>query len=79
MSRRSPLSVRMDDKLSDDLAALARAGLNASDAARLAVAIVADAYRYAWSTGAVPEGVQPIITACAVLPYDARTAGAPGA
>lgn len=77
--RRAPLSVRMDDRLAADLAAMARAGLNASDAVRAAVSIVADAYRYVWANGVIPEGVQPVITACAVLPHDSGRAGGPGA
>lgn len=77
--RRPPLSVRVDERLAGDLAAMARAGLNPSDAVRTALAIVADAYRYAWSQGVVPEGVQPAITGCAVLRYDAGMAVPPGA
>lgn len=77
--RPAPLSVRTDPRLTADLATMARAGLNSSDAVRTALAIVADAYRYAWDRGAVPEGVQPVITACAILPYDSGSAGAPGA
>jgi hypothetical protein len=77
--RRAPLSVRVDDRLADDLAAMARAGLNPSAAVRAAVGIVADAYRYAWSHGVVPEGVQPVITGCAVLPYDSGMTAPPGA
>ena len=70
MSGRRPLSVRMDDTLADDLATMARAGLNASDAVRTAVSIVAGAYGHAWDRKVVPEGMQPLITACAVQPYD---------
>jgi len=69
--RRPPLSVRMDDTLAADLAVMARAGMTASDAARTALSIVAGTYANAWARGAVPEGVQPEITACAIRPYDA--------
>jgi hypothetical protein len=62
--RRAPLSVRMDDGLAADLAVMARAGLSASDAVRIALSVVAGAYEAAWATGAVPEGVQPEITGC---------------
>lgn len=72
--RPAPLSVRMDDDLAADLAVMARAGLNASDAARVALSIVAGTYANAWAAGAVPEGVQPDITECAIRTYD----GPPG-
>lgn len=68
--RTAPLSVRMDAKLADDLAVMARAGMTASDAVRVAVSIVAGAYGHAWARGVVPEGVRPLITGCAVQAYD---------
>jgi hypothetical protein len=62
--RRAPLSVRVDDGLAADLAVMARAGLSASHAVRIALSVVAGAYEAAWASGAVPEGVQPEITGC---------------
>lgn len=56
--------MRVDDGLAADLAVMARAGLLASDAVRIALSVVAGAYEAAWSSGAVPEGVQPEITGC---------------
>ncbi|MCA1218679.1 hypothetical protein [Streptomyces sp. 8L] len=57
-------SVRVDQQLSDDLAALMVDGRTVSDAVRQAVAVVAQSYRYAWRTGRVPEGVAPIVGGC---------------
>jgi hypothetical protein len=68
--RLAPLSVRMDAQLSDDLAVMARAGLNASDAVRVALGIVAGTYANAWAAGAVPEGVPPDIAECVIRTYD---------
>ena len=67
MSAPQRLSVRVDDGLATDLAVMARAGLSASDAVRIALSIVAGAYEAAWASGAVPEGVQPEITGCTGL------------
>jgi hypothetical protein len=57
-------SVRVDQQLSDDLAALMIDGGTVSDAVRQAVAVVANAYRHAWATGRVPEGMAPIVGGC---------------
>lgn len=59
-------SVRVDQQMSDDLAALMVEGGTVSDAVRQALSVVAGAYRYAWSTGRVPEGVAPIVGGCIV-------------
>lgn len=47
MSSRPPLSVRVTDDLAQDLAVLQRGGMNASDAVRHAVRLVADGQRAA--------------------------------
>ncbi|MEU1216096.1 hypothetical protein ABZ424_27585 [Streptomyces sp. NPDC005790] len=62
----------MDEKLSDDLAVMMSAGMTVSDAVRTAVSIVAGTYRNAWDMGVVPEGVEPIILGCSVLPERTR-------
>lgn len=58
----SRVSVRVDDFMSDDLAALMRTGMTASDAIRRAVELLADIHRNAWSAGLYPEGTAPQIT-----------------
>lgn len=65
-------SVRVDQQLSDDLAVMMRTGVNVSDAVRHAVSIVAGAYRHAWATGVVPDGVEPHIVDFGVQPYPER-------
>lgn len=67
--RLAPLSVRMDADLAADLAVMARAGLNASDAVRVALGIVAGTYANAWAAGVVPEGVRPDIAECVLRPH----------
>lgn len=69
MTGRRPLSVRVDAQLSADLAVMARAGLNASDAVRVALSIVAGTYANAWAVGVVPEGTQPDIAECVIRPH----------
>ncbi|MFD8156601.1 hypothetical protein [Streptomyces malaysiensis] len=64
------LTVRVDAILSDDLEAMMRTGMTASDAVRTAVSIVAGTYRNAWAMGVCPDGVVPEIRACEVTPYD---------
>jgi hypothetical protein len=63
--------VRVDEELSDDLAVMMRTGMTVSDAVRHAVSIVAGTYRNAWSMGVVPDGIEPHITQCLVMPSDA--------
>jgi hypothetical protein len=67
MTAAQRLSVRVDGGLAADLAVMARAGLSASDAVRIALSVVAGAYEAAWASGAVPDGVQPEITGCTGL------------
>jgi hypothetical protein len=54
--------------LRDDLATLTRTGMTDWAAVATAVSIVAGAYRNAWSSGQVPDGVAPVITHCSVIP-----------
>ncbi|MEU4092014.1 hypothetical protein [Streptomyces sp. NPDC026673] len=56
------VSVRvLDEGVYDDLAVLMRPGGTASDAIRLAVRHLADAYRTAWDYDDVPDGTAPRI------------------
>ncbi|MGW3374066.1 hypothetical protein [Streptomyces hydrogenans] len=66
------MSVRVDSGLSDDLAALMRTGLTASDAVRLAVGFLAHGYRDLWAQGVYPEGVAPARMRLTSPPYDSR-------
>jgi hypothetical protein len=61
MTRIPRLSVRLDDDLSDDLATVTRTGVTASDAVRLALALLANTYRCAWDHGDVPDDQAPRI------------------
>ncbi|MFD9716706.1 hypothetical protein [Streptomyces sp. NPDC059076] len=71
------LSVRVDEVLYDDLAAMMRPGMTASDAVKHAVSIVAGAYRNAWAHQVVADGELPHITDCLILPDQAcHTPGA---
>jgi hypothetical protein len=63
-------SVRVDQILHEDLAALMACGMTASDAVRHAVDIVAVIYRNAWKLGAYPEHVAPVIVSVDLVPYD---------
>lgn len=53
------LSVRVDEMMHEDLGVLIRSGMNASEAARYCVNIVARAYVQAWERGFTPEGEVP--------------------
>ncbi|MFE5793546.1 hypothetical protein ACFQ8C_13365 [Streptomyces sp. NPDC056503] len=66
------MSVRVDDALSDDLAALMRTGMTASDAVRLAVGFLAHGYRDLWAHGVYPDGVAPARMRLTTPPHDAR-------
>ncbi|MFI8510476.1 hypothetical protein ACIGHB_05015 [Streptomyces sp. NPDC085460] len=66
------MSVRVDTALSDDLAALMRTGMTASDAVRLAVGFLAHGYRDLWTQGVYPEGVTPSRMRLTSPPYDSR-------
>lgn len=68
----SRLSVRVDAALSDDLTVLMREGALVSDAVRIAVGVLADAFRGAWSTGAYPDGIVPDVVGMTLAPYDER-------
>lgn len=54
-------SIRVDQQLHEDLATLMRCGMNATDAVKHAVSIVAGAYRNAWATPEFPDGKLPTI------------------
>ncbi|RAJ61685.1 hypothetical protein K378_04045 [Streptomyces sp. Amel2xB2] len=64
-------SVRVDQPLHDDLAALMQCGITASDAIRDAVGLLADIYRAAWDIGGYPQGIAPLIESANLTPYDA--------
>lgn len=64
-------SVKVDERLYDDLTTLLATGMTVSDAVRTAVAIVAGTYRSAWDTGRCPNGVRPTITRYWIDRYDA--------
>ncbi|MYS47556.1 hypothetical protein GTY23_41580 [Streptomyces sp. SID5998] len=65
------LSVKVDQDLYDDLLTIMSAGMNQSDAVRTAVRLVAGTYRAVWAAGHTPHGIQPIIDAFFIAPYDA--------
>ncbi|MFJ6566445.1 hypothetical protein ACIQNU_03435 [Streptomyces sp. NPDC091292] len=71
------LSVKVDQELYDDLAAMLRAGMTLTEAVRHALSIVAGTYRNVWATNRYPEGVMPVITDCGIAPYDTYDAGQP--
>lgn len=66
------MSVRVDNALSDDLAALMKTGMTASDAVRLAVGFLAHGYRDLWEQDVYPEGVAPARMKMVAPPYDGR-------
>ncbi|MFI8850767.1 hypothetical protein ACIGW3_11365 [Streptomyces sp. NPDC053499] len=58
------VSVRiLDEDMRDDLAVLMRAHGNAADPVRLAVHLLANAYRRAWECAEVPDGTAPHVIA----------------
>jgi hypothetical protein len=65
------VSVRVrDEDDRDDLATLMRAHGEAADPVRLAVRLLADAYRRAWDYGDVPDGTPPHILAVRYALFD---------
>lgn len=55
------LTVQVDASLRDDLAVLAQAGVDAQAGIRLAVQLLADAYRTAWDYNQYDRGTRPYI------------------
>lgn len=53
------LSVRMNEAMARDLATLAEAGLDYTNATRIALAWLAHCYRWAWKLGHYPRGIIP--------------------
>ncbi len=53
------LSVRMNEEMARDLAVLAEAGLDYTNATRTALAWLAHCYRYAWKLGLYRRGEIP--------------------
>ncbi|MGI5252789.1 hypothetical protein [Actinacidiphila glaucinigra] len=74
------VSVRvLDEGVYDDLAVLMRPGGTASDAIRLAVRHLADAYRTAWDYDDVPDGTAPRIVSVRYALADGTPAPVPPA
>lgn len=71
-------SIRVDEALAADLAALMSTGPNFTDAVRRAVGQIAAMYRTAWAHGIVPEGTAPTLAAyqfAEQAPVDPATSG----
>lgn len=64
-------SVRVDEQFAEDLAILARAGMNTTDAVRWAAFRFARAFEEAWNRGTVPEGEWPDLTMMVGPPKEA--------
>ncbi|MBA4865937.1 hypothetical protein H1V43_32250 [Streptomyces sp. PSKA54] len=64
------ITVKVNQELYDDLAVMLRTGMTVTDAVRRAVFHMAEAYHNAWTTGAIPDGKQPIVNACVISGYD---------
>ncbi|MFF1701253.1 hypothetical protein [Streptomyces sp. NPDC058252] len=58
----SSVTVRVDEIFAEDLAVLARAGMNTTDALRWAANKLAVGFTEAWKRGTVPEGQWPEMT-----------------
>ncbi|MDJ0463060.1 hypothetical protein [Streptomyces sp. H27-C3] len=63
------LSVRMNEQMTTDLATLAEAGLDATNATRIALAWLAHCYRFAWQLGHYPRGMIPTAMRVSYWPH----------
>lgn len=58
-TKRKGISVRTDEVFERDLAIFARTGMNATDAVKYAVNVIAEAYERAWAQGVAAPGEVP--------------------